>query len=162
MSQFLANYTDIIQMFVVVEASLVLPLMKLHTTDPVDWLNLLDDDFQTEACHLVECCFVGLMSPQAFTRSLIPQNLFPRGVTAWATDLGLNIELSDWYNICRKVTNIPSPKLQDFHLQFLNRAYYLNAFASKFKNVDKHCSLCRREEETYMHLFWNCPRVTNL
>ena len=122
----LSNYTDIIHNLAVVDSHVTLPLMSLYNAIPVEWIGLLNGDFETETCHLVECCFATLMTPKAFTQSLIPQNLYPRGTAAWATDLGMTIELPDWYNICRKVSNIPSPKLQDFHLQFLNRGYCLN------------------------------------
>ena len=53
--------------------------------------------------------------------------------------------------------------MQSFHYKFINRAIFTNSRLYEFKAVQSPlCTPCNQEEETYIHLFWECPLVQDL
>ena len=78
----------------------------------------------------------------------------------WNTDLRLVTPMEQlWPDICRKSILIEDKKIKTFHILFLNRAYHLNVVRSKYENVSSNCSFCDSADETFIHLFWECPKV---
>ena len=69
----------------------------------------------------------------------------------------MDLELDAWYEICNKATNLPTTNLQDFHIQFLNRAYLLNVEVSQFTNVSRSFSFCHGEDETHAFILAMSP-----
>ena len=54
-------------------------------------------------------------------------------------------------------------KHQTFYWKYVNRAYFNNHWLAKVdSNVWPLCSFCHCEEETFLHLYWDCPLVSSL
>ena len=83
--------------------------------------------------------------------------------TKWQNDLSSDIVGQSWSSICKIRFQITSVKLQDFYWKFIHRALPTNYRMFKMKMVDSPlCSFCKQEEETFIHLFWHCPRIQGL
>ena len=81
----------------------------------------------------------------------------------WARDtLCLSI-VQDWHRICGLRTSFIHVKMQAFHWKFINRAICTNVhlFAMGRARMPT-CSFCKEEDKTFIHLFWDCPRVADL
>ena len=70
----------------------------------------------------------------------------------------------DWkiiYTLPRIVTL--DTKFRIFQYKLLNNVLYLNKMLFKFgKSNSPHCSFCKKEEETPLHLFYECSKTSNL
>ena len=105
----------------------------------------------------------GLMSSKAFTELLLPPNDFQRTITKWENDLECTIEDFLWKTILRKSNFIFDPYLRDFHIQFLHRGFHYNVAISKYRpSQSPVCDFCKQDNETYLHLFWECTFVQPL
>lgn len=47
-------------------------------------------------------------------------------------------------------------KLKELHFKILHSIYPTNKLVSRFAAVDNKCEFCKIEEETIIHLFWEC------
>ena len=63
-----------------------------------------------------------------------------------------------FHDISKNVSKLANGKLRDFFIRFNTHSILLNNVISKFLNVSDHCSLCKSFKETYIHLFWECPK----
>ena len=73
------------------------------------------------------------------------------------------ILIDEWNSICSKSTQIVEIKLRSFYLRFVNRAFHMNSVRAKYTpNFSPNCSLCDSADETFMHLFWDCPKSHSL
>ena len=53
-----------------------------------------------------------------------------------------------------------STRLRFFHFKIVNRITSTNVFLNKIGIIDNdNCSFCKIEQETIVHLFWECPNV---
>ena len=82
-------------------------------------------------------------------------------IQAWERDLE-DIVVDIWTDVCIRSDLIFNTKLKSFHILFLNRGYMYNARRSKFAAVEPECYLCEEQEETIIHLFWECSKVRPL
>ena len=106
---------------------------------------------------LTDRLFAGLLTPKAFTDMLLPWVKNVKAIEAWQKDLDCDIEPFLWDIILRKSKQLFLPRLRDFHIQFLNRAFHYNVQMSKYKpNYSEMCAFCEQCSETYLHLFWEC------
>ena len=46
--------------------------------------------------------------------------------------------------------------MKELHFKILHNIYPTNKFVSRFAAVDNKCEFCKIEEETIIHLFWEC------
>ena len=71
------------------------------------------------------------------------------------------LEENEWktiYKIPFKMTK--NSKLQWFQYRLINNILATNSFLYKIKKIDtKMCTFCRIEEETLVHIFWECSNV---
>ena len=79
-------------------------------------------------------------------------------VKKWEMDLNSPVE-EYWLQICMKAELIHNTKLKTFHILFLNRSFMLNNVISKFADVSSKCSFCNEVDESFLHVFWECPKV---
>ena len=76
-------------------------------------------------------------------------------ISKWNED-GLT---TDWFSLARQSSKIINGKLKNFFVLFNARAYQLNNVLCHFADTSNVCSLCKHVKETYVHLFWECPKV---
>ena len=76
-------------------------------------------------------------------------------ISKWNDD-GLT---TDWFSLTHQSTKIINGKLKNFFVLFNARAYQLNNVLCHFADTSNVCSLCKQVKETYVHLFWECPKV---
>ena len=101
----------------------------------------------------------------AISRFLRKQNGFkPDSIwTKWAQDLSCMQVALEWPNMCKIRHDFVSVKLQSFYWKFINRAISTNRDMVKMKIIaSPMCSFCKVQEETFMHLFWECDVVKDL
>ena len=81
-----------------------------------------------------------------------------KAIAKWSRDLDFDVQ-PEWSQYCLKSKLLENMKLRAFHLQYLNRGYQLNVIKAKYSDIDPECSLCKKEPETYLHLFWQCEET---
>ena len=67
----------------------------------------------------------------------------------------------------KDTSNLPNPfctrmtlsNYDDFHVQFIHRAYHLNNIRYRYSGGTDQCTFCENARETYSHLFWECYMV---
>ena len=78
----------------------------------------------------------------------------------WQRDLGIESVPVLWSDIVNKKFQFLLVKHQTFYWKYVNRAYYNNYWLSKIDpSRSSLCTFCNGAEETFMHLYWNCPLV---
>ena len=140
-----ANTSDFIQ-FVLWKASSSLNLTQLVTI-PIRCNMLLP----------ISCAGINrFLSKQ---ESFQPQKVWSK----WTTQLD-NIQIPLlWPNICKLRKDFVPVKLQTFHWKFINRALPYNGFLFKIITLSSPlCSFCKEQDETFIHLFWDCTLVKQL
>ena len=81
----------------------------------------------------------------------------------WEKDLQVPGVGLFWDDIVKIRWDFLSAKAQAFHWHFINRALVTNKLRYNMKQIaSPFCSFCHTEEETIIHLFWECPQVKNL
>ena len=82
--------------------------------------------------------------------------------TVWEKDLSIEVSPSEFRNFfgaIKLVTNVP--KYRSFQYRLLHRALVLNIHLFRWGiKCDNLCSLCSKEREDILHLFYNCPETT--
>ena len=121
----------------------------LHKSIPSHWRK-------TEA---INCVTLG--------QKLLDQKLRQRDVYNILCDQDQVSIISKWikegctisfHDISKNVSKLANGKLRDFFIRFNTHSILLNNAISKFLNVSDRCSLCKSFKETYIHLFWECPK----
>ena len=78
----------------------------------------------------------------------------------WIRDCELvDVESLDWESIylLPRICTL-STKLRNFQFKFLHRRIATNSFLFKIKLSESNlCCFCQTEQETLLHLFWECP-----
>lgn len=54
-----------------------------------------------------------------------------------------------------------SNKTKEVHFKILHKIYPVNDTVAKYMNVDNSCSFCGNEDETLIHLFFQCEKTNN-
>ena len=105
----------------------------------------------------------GLWAPRDFQKWFREVNECrnDKAILKWSTDLETDIAAL-WTSLCNKGSELENVKLRTFHIEFLNRSYHLNKTRALYLNISPLCALCDSAVETYIHVFWDCPRVKNL
>ena len=134
---------------------------------PVTWMRLISAHPVISEQHIMYKFMEGAMSTHACYEWLMPKNdtCNAKPIEHWAADLCYTVpELRNiWTDLCKHVNNIGNPLIKDFHILFLNRAYQLNSVINKYRPVvSPLCSFGCQESETYLHLFYACPKVKAL
>ena len=129
------------------------------------WDQVIGNNYTVQKCHVVDRCLAGLATSNFFLELLKSSN--PPSLTSpqgkWNSDLEITLSDSEFAHLFKLGPSLPTPKIQDFHVQFLHRAYHLNGKVASYNDsVSDKCALCFREKETYVHLFWDCPVVLPL
>ena len=76
-------------------------------------------------------------------------------------EVGEEVDLVECVARIRHTTSIA--KLKSFQYRLLNMAVVTNKQLMQWKiREDDQCTFCGEEEETYKHLFWECPLVTKM
>ena len=86
-------------------------------------------------------------------------------IEKWRLELELGVEFRDMYIKSFRdlycVTNVP--KFRSFQYRLLHRAIITNVHLKRWGILDNDdCEFCKREKETYTHLFCECEYVTEL
>ena len=163
--EFLSNFEDITNIATICCPSLSNVINNMYNLFPTAWKSVTN--FPTlhtpTKDHSVQICLQGQGTSKYFRSYLTPPVFNTKVMEKWSTDVGQNIDQEDWEIICHSIKILPSPKLQDFHVQFLNRSYWLNKDVAKFQPmVNRTCTFCTLEDETYIHLFWHCQVTRSL
>ena len=86
-----------------------------------------------------------------------------KAIAKWVTDLGVPDITNNWKKICTKQLAIRNLKLQDFSRCFLHRSYQLNPVIASYRpSVSPNCTLCGKETETILHLYWECVHTKDI
>ena len=137
-------------------------IIYLRSRIPLEWLHVIGDTLEFEEnVHWVDNCLNGLGTPKQFYLWLIDRKAKSKdsAITKWTVDLDISGISEQWMYICKRLNFIRNPSLQDFARSLLNRAYYTNVQRAEFSPVSPKCSFCNEQDETFIHLFWDCPRV---
>ena len=93
-----------------------------------------------------------------FIQKLCVNSIFktPNSERKWAIHMNeANLDWTTIYRLSFKATL--STKLRYFQFQFLHRYLPLNKLLFDIKFIDsKLCSLCKIDDETLQHFFWDC------
>ena len=86
-------------------------------------------------------------------------------LTYWEKELNvkLSFEQVEWDKIfikCFKITN--ATKLRNFHYKIINKVLITNSQLSRYMDISSKCTLCKKEEETMLHLLFECEKVQQL
>ena len=157
---FLVNFPMVISMMNIVDPIAATLIAKLRVAVPRNWNTLVTQSVtnNTEGtCLITDRLFAGLLTPKAFTDILLPRVKNVQAIEAWQKDLDCEIEPFLWDIILRKTKQLFIPRLRDFLVQFVNRAFHYNKQLSAYKpNYSEMCAFCDHFPETYLHLFWEC------
>ena len=63
-----------------------------------------------------------------------------------------------FHDVTKNVSKIANGKLKDFYIRFNSYSILLKLTVCHYLNVSDRCSLCKSFKETYLHLFWECPK----
>lgn len=85
----------------------------------------------------------------------------PAAVAKW--NLYFNITATQWEKIFQApFRSVRDSKLQYFQFRFLHRIIGTNHYRHKMGQIDNpRCHFCGRYDETLLHLFWDCPIISN-
>jgi hypothetical protein len=82
----------------------------------------------------------------------------PRGKFYWAS-LIESIDWKDAWLLPHKYCI--SNKIKEIHFKILHKIYPVNDTLAKYTDVDNSCSFCGIEDETLIHLFFQCIKTQN-
>ena len=129
---------------------------------PRKWKN----ELSISNAHLLgtneESRMINITSKTAYKRLVTSLIKPPTAQKSLASLLGLtDIDWSNVYMLPRQVTIESS--LRSFQYKILNNVLYLNEKLFKFKIIESPlCSLCKKENESVLHLFCTCTVTRNL
>ena len=129
---------------------------------PRKWKN----ELSISNAHLLgtneESRMINITSKTAYKRLVTSLIKPPTAQKSLASLLGLtDIDWSNVYMLPRQVTIESS--LRSFQYKILNNVLYLNEKLFKFKIIESPlCSLCKKENESVIHLFCTCTVTRNL
>ena len=129
---------------------------------PRKWKN----ELSISNAHLLgtneEFRMINITSKTAYKRLVTSLIKPPTAQKSLASLLGLtDIDWSNVYMLPRQVTIESS--LRSFQYKILNNVLYLNEKLFKFKIIESPlCSLCKKENESVLHLFCTCTVTRNL
>ena len=84
-------------------------------------------------------------------------------ITKWDQDLETDDTELQWTAICTNQKIIKSIVLRSFHYKFIHRILPCNELLCKYKIINSPaCDFCNSDIETFLHLFWDCPIISNL
>ena len=137
---------------------------RLMNLMPSQWLTQADSEVYGDIPE-IEKLSLRPFSPRAcysLLRSLepVPES---RALKAWEIDLECKITTEEWAKILNLHKACSQVRLQSFYIRYVNRAYTLNPRRAKWvSGLSTKCRFCYREDETFLHLFWNCNFTTHL
>ena len=83
-----------------------------------------------------------------------------KAIAKWNNDLQTDDIQSEWESVCTNLFSVKSIPLRSFAYKFLQRIIPTNYFLFQCKLIESPiCTFCKEELQTYMHLFWNCPKI---
>ena len=119
-------------------------------------------DITQFVCPKPSCDLTIPISLRALRQFLLSSNTYkPHKIwTKWAKDtLYMRLAL-DWPAICALGQQFLSVRIKTFHYKFIYRAVPYNTFLFAINKVSSPlCTFCKAEEETFIHLYWDCPKV---
>ena len=68
----------------------------------------------------------------------------------------------NWEKLTPKIKHIINGTLRSFFIMFNSRSLVLNSVACHFAPVSEYCTLCKKSKETFIHVFWECPKITKV
>ena len=80
---------------------------------------------------------------------------FKEVISKWEND-GITV---DWDALCNKSSKLINGDLKNFFLRFNVRSFVLNNVLHHYVAVSLMCTFCKKEKETYTHLYWFCPKI---
>ena len=163
---FLVNFPTIFSMMNIVDPITATLIVQLRVAVPRNWNTIVTQSVanNTEGpCLITDRLFAGLLTPKAFADILLPRVRNVKAIESWQRDLDCEIELFLWDIINRKTKHLFIPRLRDFHVQFLNRAFHYNKQIAAYRSdKSEMCAFCDQCPETNLHLFWDCKFATPL
>ena len=95
--------------------------------------------------------------------NLRDQNIAQK-VNKWANDWASEFSYEDYVSACREIFIVSNvPKLRSFQYRLINWAVITNIHMQYWdQNIDNKCTFCKINEETYRHLFLECPYTRDL
>ena len=134
---------------------------------PADWKTKINQNrltCQTLKQNVARNCYLNLLcKDKKGSRRLydiLIENKDPTPpAQKWANIIG-NITQEEWNSINVNIKNIKEVKLKDFQFKINNHILVTKSFLFKINKTDNDiCSLCNREVETIIHLFYYCSKV---
>ena len=128
---------------------------------PEEWMQTFDPDVTGVHETIVHKIVNTKKVPQDAYVLLLGSHIPNKRYAFWSENLPVPIAI-DWERVHN--TNIYctiDTKLRSFYFKIFHKAIALNDFLCKIKRKDSpNCSLCDKKEETMVHLFCECEKVT--
>ena len=103
------------------------------------------------------------LSVSAINKAILKNTVPTKNIvwTRWEEELGIQHMDCDWKGIIGRRLHISQIKMRTFYVRFAFRAYATNNRLMLMGIwEDNNCSFCGIEQETRLHLFWECPKVS--
>ena len=129
---------------------------------PSPWLTQVDSAEMGEAPVIEQLLSKQLTVKHCYNLLLSVSTPPPnKSKIAWEMNLDISIPDSNWKTMCLRYKQFLSRRIGSMYLKLIHRCYSLNATMAKwYKQLSPLCSFCNTTEETWVHLLWECERVT--
>ena len=130
---------------------------------PGEWVTQVDSDNYGEIPKLETLLHSGFTVNVCYQTLLQSQHKQPiKAIAKWERDLGpMDLE-QQWPRICNIQKSLVGVRLQTFYFKYIHRGIRLNRIAAYYTNQSPLCTFCKVYEETFTHLFWDCPTLKHL
>ena len=128
---------------------------------PEDWMV----DFDVDIVGVHDTIVLNLLQykkvPKSAYNVLLGSHVPVKKYTYWNDNLLVPININ-WEKVhCTNFFCTLDTKLRSFYFKVFHKAIAVNDFLFKIKRKDSpNCSLCEKKEETLVHLFCECEKVT--
>ena len=129
---------------------------------PSPWLTQVDSSEMGNVPDIEQFIIHRLMVKQGYNllMAMAPPN---KSKVAWEMNLEIPISNDTWKSVCLRYKQFTSKRLASMYLKLVHRCYNLNARIAKWnRTYSPLCTFCGDKEETWVHLFWECERVSSI
>ena len=138
---------------------------------PNEWKQILRQNAISDVGENVEIQEIDIGLDSKITPKIIYKIINPKiNVTTddarikWNLELNTDLSITEWETLRKNNYNIsPAVKYKDFQYRLLSNRIVTNVTRNRWdSNVDNTCTHCKRNPETIVHLFCECPVAKKL